>query len=114
MITSTRKLIGKDDITNLDIQPTEDVNSLKHGEVVVGNWGSDTKREFKSRHLSMLAVGGTIGYVFRFIRFFHVIWIPAGIVILLQSAFKIPSHYGHCFMFRVVISPSISMQVSTF
>jgi amino acid permease len=73
MITSTRKLTGKDDITNLDIQPTEDVNSLKHGEIAVGNWGSETKREFKSRHLSMLAVGGTIGYVFRFIRFFHVI-----------------------------------------
>ncbi|KAK6600751.1 General amino-acid permease GAP1 [Botrytis cinerea] len=61
MITSTRKLTGKDDITNLDIQPTEDVNSLKHGEIAVGNWGSETKREFKSRHLSMLAVGGTIG-----------------------------------------------------
>ncbi|TEY38151.1 hypothetical protein BOTCAL_0494g00050 [Botryotinia calthae] len=61
MITSTGKLTGKDDITNLDIQHMEDVNSLKHGEVAVGNWGSETKREFKSRHLSMLAVGGTIG-----------------------------------------------------
>ncbi|TGO49293.1 hypothetical protein BCON_0214g00090 [Botryotinia convoluta] len=61
MNTGTGKLTGKDDITNLDVQPTEDVDSLKHGEVAVGNWGSETKREFKSRHLSMLAVGGTIG-----------------------------------------------------
>ncbi|KAF7913075.1 uncharacterized protein EAE98_011626 [Botrytis deweyae] len=61
MVTSTGKLTGKDEITNLDIQTAGDVDSLKHGEVAVGNWGSETKREFKSRHLSMLAVGGTIG-----------------------------------------------------
>ncbi|PQE08818.1 general amino-acid permease GAP1 protein [Rutstroemia sp. NJR-2017a WRK4] len=38
-----------------------DVNSLQKGEVKSGPWGNETHREFKSRHLSMLAVGGTIG-----------------------------------------------------
>ncbi|PQE05474.1 Amino acid polyamine transporter I protein [Rutstroemia sp. NJR-2017a BBW] len=45
---------GKD---NVDV----DVNSLQKGEVKSGPWGNETHREFKSRHLSMLAVGGTIG-----------------------------------------------------
>ncbi|KAM3087389.1 hypothetical protein ACMFMG_001484 [Clarireedia jacksonii] len=38
-----------------------DVNSLKQGEAKSEPWGNETHREFKSRHLSMLAVGGTIG-----------------------------------------------------
>jgi amino acid permease len=47
---------GKD---NVDV----DVNSLQKDEVKSGPWGNETHREFKSRHLSMLAVGGTIGLV---------------------------------------------------
>lgn len=66
MTTDAVNFSGKDGITNCDIQPAEDRDSLKHGEVAVGKWGSETKREFKSRHLSMLAVGGTTGYVLEF------------------------------------------------
>lgn len=33
------------------------------GEVTEQRWGNETKRDLKGRHLSMLAVGGTIGYV---------------------------------------------------